>query len=161
MLKINIWGWDKKKRTMLRYIKSGDIFCFQLNKQKYCFGRIMTKFPEGHVAAILDYISTDTVIKAEDIQNASRLIQLVVLDSYSLFDKKAEGEWRIVGHQEDYKPSNVEDIYFTYGIGAWCKKVDIFGNEPSIKQEEQAQYIRLSPIGDIGVRDMILQRIES
>lgn len=26
---VKIWGWDKKKRTMLRFIKPGDIFCFQ------------------------------------------------------------------------------------------------------------------------------------
>ncbi|EAN2280869.1 phosphotriesterase, partial [Salmonella enterica] len=23
------WGWDKKPRTMLRFVKPGDIFCFK------------------------------------------------------------------------------------------------------------------------------------
>ncbi len=34
MSKIKIWGWNKKKRTMIRYIKPGDIFCFELSEQK-------------------------------------------------------------------------------------------------------------------------------
>ncbi|WP_408603357.1 Imm26 family immunity protein, partial [Salmonella enterica] len=36
------WGWDKKPRTMLRFVKPGDIFCFKLDEDRYCFGRIIT-----------------------------------------------------------------------------------------------------------------------
>ncbi|EAR8131262.1 phosphotriesterase, partial [Salmonella enterica] len=26
-----VWDWDKKLRTMLRFVKLGDIFCFKLD----------------------------------------------------------------------------------------------------------------------------------
>ena len=32
---IKIWGWEKKPRTMLRYLKIGDIFCFQYDEHTY------------------------------------------------------------------------------------------------------------------------------
>ncbi|EBD8041094.1 phosphotriesterase, partial [Salmonella enterica] len=28
------WGWDKKSRTMLRFVKPGDIFCFKLDEDR-------------------------------------------------------------------------------------------------------------------------------
>ena len=37
-----LWGWDKKTRTMLRFIKAGDLFCSKLDEQRYCFGSGMT-----------------------------------------------------------------------------------------------------------------------
>ena len=80
MSNIKIWGWDKKKRTMLRFIKSGDIFCFELKNQQYCFGRIIAKTVVGHIAEIFDYISSDTFINAEIIEKSSRLMLLIVLD---------------------------------------------------------------------------------
>lgn len=34
--------WEKKPRTMLRYVKPGDIFCFKADVGRYRFGRIMS-----------------------------------------------------------------------------------------------------------------------
>ncbi|EKK8473443.1 phosphotriesterase, partial [Salmonella enterica] len=28
---------------MLRFVKPGDIFCFRLDEDRYCFGRIISK----------------------------------------------------------------------------------------------------------------------
>lgn len=62
-----------------------------------------------------------------------------MLDSYSLFDIKRVGEWRIIGREVDYEPTNVENVYFTYGEGLTCKKVDVFGNEISISENESKE----------------------
>ncbi|PKD39928.1 phosphotriesterase [Methylomonas sp. Kb3] len=41
MSEIKIRGWGAKPRTMLRYIKSGDIFMFQVDDNRYGIGRIL------------------------------------------------------------------------------------------------------------------------
>ena len=40
---IKLWSWEKKPRTMLRYLKIGDIFCFRYDDHTYRFGRIMAR----------------------------------------------------------------------------------------------------------------------
>ncbi len=160
MSNIKIWGWDKKKRTMLRFIKPGDIFCFELENQKYIFGRIISNTFTGHIAEIFNYISSDVYINAEIIEKSSRLIQLIVLDSYSLFDTKRSGDWRIIGHQENYVPSGVEDIYFTYGHGGGCRKVDVFGKETPIHESDKDKYILLAPRCDEYIKELVLKTIE-
>ena len=47
MNELTLWECDKKKRTMIRYIKPGDIFCFQYNESTYCFGRILSRLDIG------------------------------------------------------------------------------------------------------------------
>lgn len=159
MSHIKIWGWKKKPRTMLRYIKAGDIFSFQYNEQQYCFGRIISEITTGHVVEIFNYISEYPIINEYDIEKSSRLIDVFIIDSYGLFDRKYKGDWRIIGHQENYIPSNVENVYFTYGIDKWCKKIDIYGNETSIPKEEQSKYIKISPKGDESVKKMVQAKI--
>lgn len=118
MNEIKLWGWDKKPRTMLRYIKSGDIFCFKESNELYRFGRIIAKIATGHVAEILDYTLSNPAADEKSIVNASRAIPPLVLDSYGLFDRKDESEsdWRIIGHQDNYAPEDAHDIFFTYGL---------------------------------------------
>ena len=86
---IKIWGWEKKPRTMLRYIKFGDIFCFRYDHRTYRFGRVMAKVI-FHIVEIFDYTSEHPVITEEDILRAGRLL-VTPLDTYSLFDRKSEG----------------------------------------------------------------------
>ena len=45
MDKVNLWEWDKKTRTMLRFIKVGDILCFKINEleEKYGYGILIAK----------------------------------------------------------------------------------------------------------------------
>lgn len=53
-------------------------------------------------------------------------------------DKKIEPEsdWRIIGHQDNYSPENVDEIYFAFGIGDSCKKKDFYGNVFPIDESE-------------------------
>ena len=62
---IKLWGWDKKPRTMLRYIKLGDIFCFEYDDHTYCFGRIMAKV-QFYIVEILDYTSEQPIISEDE-----------------------------------------------------------------------------------------------
>ena len=79
---------------MLRFLKSGDIFCFKYDDHTYCFGRIMSKVI-FHIVEIFDYTSDQPIINEKDILRSGRLL-VTPLDTYSLFDRKSEGEWRII-----------------------------------------------------------------
>lgn len=159
MQKIEIWGWDKKVRTMLRFIKQGDIFCFEFKEKNYCFGRIIVKVTTGHLAEILDCVSDKPFIDINSIEKAQRIGEPVILDSYGLFDRKAEGEWRIVGHQEDYKPQDFYDIFMTFGIGDDWKRCDLYGNVTKITKEEHFRYILISPKGNNQVEELVQNHI--
>ncbi|WP_342777796.1 hypothetical protein [Mixta tenebrionis] len=36
-----------------------------------------------------------------------------------------DGDWRIIGHQGNFSPVDIENVYFTYGLENSCKKVDV------------------------------------
>lgn len=160
MSDFKFWDWDKKPRTMIRFVKPGDIFCFRLDECKYAFGRVISKIVTGHIAEIFDFISPKPEISETSLNGSKRIIDPMVIDTYSLFDKKIEtgSDWRIIGHQDNYQPSNVEDIYFSYGVGNSCKKEDVFGNIYSISEDEARSLPRLSPHGNYDVK-LLLQNI--
>ncbi len=158
---VKIWGWDKKPRTMLRYIKIGDIFCFKFDDHTYCFGRIIAKV-QFHIVEIFDYVSEQPIIHEENICKAGRLT-VIPLDTYSLFDRKREGqwerEWRIIGHCENYTPENVDGIWFSWGIGSGCRKSDILGNTVYISEKEWRTLPWLAPQGEYAVRQIIMEKL--
>ena len=153
---IKIWGWEKKPRTMLRYIKIGDIFCFKYDDHTYRFGRIMAKVI-FHIAEIFDYTFAQPIINEEDILSAGRLL-VIPLDTYSLFDRRSEGEWRIIGHQEDYIPKDAKDIWFSWGIASGCRKSNVLDQTVFISEEEWITLPPLSPGGDYDVKREIANK---
>lgn len=157
MSDFKFWGWDKKPRTMLRFVKPGDVFCFRLNKEIYCFGRIVSKITMGHVAEIFDFISKAPNIAEGDIYRSQRLTELIILDTYTLFDKKLEvdGDWRIIGHQDNFTPTNVKGFYFSYGIGNSCRRVDVFNNEECIEEENKEKYFPLTSRRDMYIKELV------
>ncbi|MCK0545919.1 immunity 26/phosphotriesterase HocA family protein [Pseudomonas syringae pv. aptata] len=144
MMGVKYYSWAKKPKTLLRNIKSGDIFCFSVNG-KYRIGRIMTQNSLGHVAEIFDQV-LDTP-DASKLVSMKRLGRPVILDSYGLFDRKIEGDWRIVAHDEGYIPHD-ESVRFTSGIASGCKKIDIFDNEEAIAESEAKKLPDYSPMGE-------------
>ena len=76
-----------------------------------------------------------------------RLGRPVILDSYGLFDRKIEGDWRIVAHDEGYIPHD-ESVRFTSGIASGCKRIDIFDNEEAIAESEAKKLPDYSPMGE-------------
>lgn len=155
---IKIWGWEKKPRTMIRYIKIGDIFCFKFDDHTYRFGRIAAK-EIFHIGEILDYVSDRPVITEEDIRGAEWLV-VTPLDTYSLFDRRTEGEWRIIGHQEDYIPKHMEDVWFSWGIASGCRKSDVYGHTVFISEQEWKALPPLSPGGDYNVKHEIMKKLK-
>lgn len=149
MSSFKIYGWDKKVKTSLRNIKVGDVFCFALGEQKYGVGRIMTRNSLGHVAEIFNQVLNSPMVSSISFD---RLGDPIILDSYSLFDRKAEGDWRVVAHQENYSPSAEEPVRFVYGVADNVKLVDIFDNETSCSGEGR-DYPLYSPMGDEEVRE--------
>ncbi|WP_260441417.1 hypothetical protein [Pseudomonas putida] len=82
----------------------------------------MTQNSLGHVVEIFDKVLN---VPAVDSLSFKRLGDPVILDSYSLFDRKAEGDWRIVAHDLDYRPSKQESVRYVYGVADNVKLVDI------------------------------------
>ncbi len=156
---LEIRGWDKKPRTMLRYLDAGQIFCFKFDENKYCFGRLMTEASVGHIAEIFDYTASTPEIGADEINSAKR-ISVEVLDSYSLFDRKSEGDWRIIGACGNYIPTDVENIIFYFGIGSGTQLVDFFDHKTPVPPEEAMKYPPLSPHGDYEIKTKISEKIK-
>ena len=91
MNKANIWRWSKKKtKTTLKNIKAGDIFCFTQEDGTYYFGQIISKIITGHVAEIFRMVKKDALITPAELEHIDPITAPVVLDSYSLFDKKTD-----------------------------------------------------------------------
>jgi len=150
-----LWGWEKKKRTMLRYIKAGDVFCFQYDENTFCFGRIMLRLVRfATIAEIFDYVSDKPVISMEDIDNGCRMFPPINLDVYTLFDRKLEGEWRMVGRYEDFILEDVDDVFFAYGDSP-AMKLDMHGNEAAITNEEAKTMLSLAFMGDPHVKELV------
>lgn len=124
------WGWDKKPRTMLRFVKPGDIFCFKLDEDRYCFGRIITLMTVGHLSELFDIIKKSPRITELEISNARRIIE----------------------HQVNYNPKNLDGIYFALGIGDSCKKKDCYGNDFLISESEWKTLPKLSPKGGFDIK---------
>lgn len=63
----------------------------------------------------------------------------IILDAYSLFDKKISGEWRIIGHQEGQAK-----IFRKHLFCIWCfrsrKKVDMYGNSENVSDKDSERY---------------------
>ncbi|HIA0984292.1 TPA: immunity 26/phosphotriesterase HocA family protein, partial [Salmonella enterica subsp. enterica serovar Muenchen] len=122
--------WDKKPRTMLRFVKPGDIFCFKLDEDRYCFGRIITLMTVGHLSELFDIIKKSPGITELEISNARRIIE----------------------HQVNYNPKNLDGIYFALGIGDSCKKKDCYGNDFLISESEWKTLPKLSPKGGFDIK---------
>ncbi|ECH4016680.1 phosphotriesterase [Salmonella enterica] len=115
---------------MLRFVKPGDIFCFKLDEDRYCFGRIITLMTVGHFSELFDIIKKSPGITELEISNARRIIE----------------------HQVNYNPKNLDGIYFALGIGDSCKKKDCYGNDFLISESEWKTLPKLSPKGGFDIK---------
>lgn len=155
---IEIWGWDKKPRTMFRYLDPGQIFCFKFDENKYCFGRLMTHCSVGYIAEFFDLTSSLPEITAEQIRSAIRT-EVTILDSYSLFDRKTEGEWRIIGKCNNYIPTEVDKIIFYFGVGEILTLNDFFDRTALVSKNEALKFPPQSPFGDHMVKKLLADKI--
>ncbi|MDR1848537.1 MAG: immunity 26/phosphotriesterase HocA family protein [Zoogloeaceae bacterium] len=135
MSSIKIHGWDKKPRTMLRYLKVGDIFMLSLDYGSYAAGRILSDVSIGNGVEFFDLLLPRPEVTVAQIESAKRIGTPVFINSYGLFDRKSVGNWRIVGHHHGFVPGEERGVYFTYGVGPFWK-IDLFDNEIQITESE-------------------------
>lgn len=155
MNKIDLWDWDKKKRTMLRSIDIGDIVCFEIteSKQKYGYGILIAKLDEGWFACkAFDIQHTDpNSITEKEIMEANQFGDIFILDVYSTLDVKKHihnGEWRVVGHYSGFKLSQdeINNTSFEYGSSGMKRKINLLGDEQEISDQEAESYLPYSPV---------------
>lgn len=156
-MNISLRSWDEKPRTMLRYLKRGDIFCFVYDDNRYCFGRIIEIKPKRFcIAEILDYTSETPTIDENTIENAVRIIPPVNLYAYILFDcKTMGGDWRIIGHQEDYFAPDYDELFIGWGLEGDWKKEDLRGNMKKASKEEHDKSLPNISITDYTVKERL------
>ena len=157
VMNISLRGWDEKPRTMQRYLKRGDIFCFVYDDNRYCFGRIIEIKPKRFcIAEIFDYTSDTPTIDEKTIENAVRIIPPVNIDAYILFDCKAMGgDWRIIGHQEDYYAPDYDDLFIGWGLEGDWKKEDMRGNMTKASKEEHDKSLPHIQITDYTIKELL------
>jgi Immunity protein 26 len=93
------------KRKNRNKINPGDLFSFRLDDNSWGFGRIVSRITDGHVAEIFKYFANEPVLDSG--KTYDRFMPPVVLDAYSLFQLKREGDWGFVGSTPDYAPDAV------------------------------------------------------
>ena len=152
---IKLWGWDKKPRTMLRYIKVGDIICYESNDNdslSFRYGQIIAKLTSGHVFRGFDvqHQNPDD-ITAGEITTAKQYGKIFVLDVYTTLDKKKylkNGEWRVIGRENNFKlnSNEIKKVFFSFGVKGMKYRVDLLDNTVPISDVEAENYISSGPV---------------
>lgn len=154
MSKIKLWSWDKKPRTMLRYIKAGDIVCFEIDSSgsKYGYGQLIARLTGGFAFKGLNVLHENPDdITTEEIKNAEKFGDFFVLDVYATLDHKKyiqNGEWRVIGHEKDFSllDSDLNSVFFQYGSRGMKKKVNLLDEEVLVSDEEASKFLSSGPI---------------
>ena len=142
MPQIKIREWNEKPRTKLRFIKIGDIFCYQFSEEMFVFGQILGKVNVGHVIQFFDIFQARLTITVEELSRAQFIGKPIIVDSYTLFDRSPVWSWQIIGHQVDFDPSPFKDLAFKWGdpSGTQFGKVWLDGRtEPKIFSREEVE----------------------
>ena len=147
-------GWTKKRRTMLRFIRAGDVFSFTRNDGFYHFGQIISEIPIGHSAHIFGTRRRETTLALADLEQARPLMNPVILDSYSLFDRKSDqdADWRVIGRHELIHATGLENYFFVDGTpGIWHKRNATNSIHCSATEEEAAVLPSLTPLNNFKI----------
>lgn len=134
-------------------LKVGDILSFELKLNKYGFARVLAKTKLGDAINVYNYFSTDTKDYKEAIKTNFLFEQPIILDSYSIFWKRSEGNWDLLQSDNDFKYNENEKIKFKYGVPGLFKLIDL--NDKSydnISQTEAEEYPDYSPFKDRSVK---------
>ena len=110
---MKIFNWEKNK-TLYRYLKNGDLFCFRIADKLFGYGRIIAKNKLGATVGIFD-LFTSSPVELFDYKNAGNypILFKTVLDCHTLFESKLESDWRIIAQDPDYQdpiPSEITSI---------------------------------------------------
>lgn len=154
MSKIKLWSWDKKPRTMIRYVKVGDIVCFEIDSSgnKFGYGQIIARLTAGFAFKGLDILHTNPdSITIDEFESAEQLGKVFILDVYTTLDKKKflqNGEWRVIGSEDDFKllDSDINSVYFSMGGKGMYQKKNWLNETFPISDEEADNYLAYGPV---------------
>jgi Immunity protein 26 len=142
------------KRKNRNKINPGDLFSFRLDDNSWGFGRIVSRITDGHVAEIFKYFANEPVLDSG--KTYDRFMPPVVLDAYSLFQLKREGDWGFVGSTPDYAPDAViAQVRFAWGSSGDQKATDIYDKYLPVSDQEAKSLPRCQPWGDYDVKEFI------
>jgi Immunity protein 26 len=157
-------SWENgDKRKNRNKILLGDIFAFVFNEaggvNQYGFGRIVSRINAGHVAEIFNYFSAQPTIDLS--QSKQRFKTPVILDAYSLFQLRREGDWRFIGATENYQPdADLLIVRFSWGTKGDQRATDLQGNWAHISDAEADSLPRENPYGDWDVKNFIQNNLD-
>lgn len=115
---------QKKNKDYIKEHKSRRYFLLHPGRRNILFWANNIKIITGHVAEIFRMVKKDALITPAELEHIDPITDPVVLDSYSLFDKKTDPtrECRIIGHQEAIQTNRFKNYYFAYGTPeSWTK----------------------------------------
>ncbi len=135
-------------------LEVGDVLSINLGTNEYAFARVLSKLDIGHCIEIFDFIGNHPKQYTE-VNFESRLLLPQIIDSYSLFWLRNEGDWELVSKQKNFTPSKDEQTKFLYGDKMNLTLIDIFGNTQKKAKNDDSLYAPYSPKGDIGVKRII------
>ncbi len=157
----------------------GDIFSLKLNNGEFAFGRCISEISLGHIVEIFNYFSEEN--KFNTTFTEQRLFEPIPIDTWGLFGRrKKEGNWQVIGHEENFIPKNVEHLRYWGMAGEKvtdtklmnifdkdCGDIEIskvnsienrelqFGHHFKVKGMEQEIFLLRSPWGDFDVQKEI------
>ena len=93
---IKILGWEKKPKSLVRYLNAGDYFAYQIGEGLYGWGQLLARNDLGWSAIFFKYL-TDNADNF-DINNPEQQERLfiTIVDAYRLFQDKSYGDFRII-----------------------------------------------------------------
>jgi hypothetical protein len=138
-------SWENgNKRKNRNKILPGDIFAFVFT---------------GHVAEIFNYFSAQPTIDLSE--SKQRFKNPVVLDAYSLFQLRQEGDWRFIGRTENYQPdADLLNVRFAWGTNGNQRATDLQNNSVDITDAESDNMPQNHPYGDWEVKDFIQNNLD-
>ena len=137
---MKIFNWEKNK-TLYRYIKNGDLFCFKIAERLFGYGRLIAKNKLGATVGIFD-LFTLSPVEPFDYKNAGNypILFKTVLDCHTLFVSKLESDWRIIAQDPDYQDPTPSEITSINPAMELAHNAD-FSIEQEIDKEDARQKI--------------------
>lgn len=132
---------------MLRFLRPGDRFAFEISPNRYGQGTLLAKTSLGHFAEFFpDVVSDPNDMSAWDNDVNPTFVD--ILDSYSLFDRRREGNWQRIATDAPVPERGVHRaLAFGYGSPGDRYRVDMEGEETAIDEEDFARLPRYRPAG--------------
>lgn len=160
MIEIYLNGWEKKPRTKLSSLVVGDVFALAVDRGGYAFGRLVSRIPGGYLVEVFNIVKNAPVIDAAEYVDLKVLIRPMAIDCYGLFDRKIEGDWRVIGRDVGYKYPAPDTCLLKYGAMGDYKYINVLGERVEyLGDPEDVPLMSIS--GDYHVQEKIRDALSS